>query len=337
MISFAVVGVGSMGRNHARVLQSMPGVHLAALVEPNEAIGREVARLHGGTLHASLASLLAGDLPTAAIVAVPTQEHFATARALIERGVHVLVEKPITATEEEGVALTQLAADRGVVLGVGHVERFNPAVLALKAHLAKGALGRVFQVRATRIGPFPARIRDVGVALDLATHDIDLMRWLLGAEVVRVYAESKREVHTSNDDLVSALLRFADASGSEGVLGTLEVNWLTPTKCRELTVTGERGMFRVDYLTQDLSFFENASAPIAAGWPEMSVLRGVSEGTMTRFQVPKKEPLRAELEAFVAGIGGDRSGIVSGQDGVRALRVARALTESSRTKQTVVP
>jgi UDP-N-acetylglucosamine 3-dehydrogenase len=265
-------------------------------------------------------------------VAVPTQEHFATARALIERGVHVLIEKPITETEEQGNALTKLAADRNVVLGVGHVERFNPAVLALKAHLNKGALGRVFHVRATRIGPFPARIRDVGVALDLATHDIDLMRWLLGAEVVRVYAESKREVHTSNDDLVSALLRFTD-----DVVGTLEVNWLTPTKCRELTVTGERGMFRVDYLTQDLSFFENASAPIAAGWPEMSVLRGVSEGTMTRFQVPKKEPLRAELEAFVAAIGGDRSGIVPGEDGVRALRVARALTESSREKQTVVP
>lgn len=336
MISIAVVGAGSMGRNHARVLQAMPGVRLSGLVEPNESIGREVARLHGGTLYPTLSALLDAEVPTAAIVAVPTQEHFATARALIERGVHVLVEKPIAATEEEGVALTKLAEARDVVLAVGHVERFNPAVVALKAHLHKGALGRVFQIRAQRIGPFPARIRDVGVALDLATHDIDVMRWLLGSEVVRVYAEAKREVHTSNEDLVSALLRFADTSTSEGVVGTLEVNWLTPTKCRELTVTGERGMFRVDYLTQDLSFFENASAPFS-GWPAMSVLRGVSEGTMTRYQVPKKEPLRAELEAFVAAIEGDRSGIVPGADGVVALRVARALTESSRSKQAVVP
>lgn len=331
MTTFAVIGAGAMGRNHARVLQSMPGVRLVALVEPNETVARDVARLHGGIVYPSVAAMLKTEKPDAAIVAVPTQEHFATARALIEHGVHVLIEKPIAATEEEGNALTRLAEEKKVVLAVGHVERFNPAVVALKAHLAKGALGRVFQVRATRIGPFPARIRDVGVALDLATHDIDVMRWLLGADVVRVYAESKREIHTSNEDLVSALLRFSDDT-----VGTLEVNWLTPTKCREITVTGDRGMFRVDYLTQDLSFFENASAPLS-GWPEMSVLRGVSEGTMTRFQVPKKEPLRAELEAFVAAIAGDASGIVPGADGVRALRIAQALTASSRDRQTVVP
>jgi predicted dehydrogenase len=330
-VSFVLVGAGSMGRNHARVLQSMAGVELAAIVEPNEAIGREVARLHGGRLFPSLEAALAGTKVDAAIVAVPTQEHFAAARTLIERGVHVLVEKPIAATEEEGVALVRLAAEKGVVLAVGHVERFNPAVVALKAHLDKGALGRVFQVRAARIGPFPARIRDVGVALDLATHDLDVMRWLLGADVVRVYAEAKREVHTSRDDLVSALLRFADET-----VGTLEVNWLTPTKIRELTVTGERGMFRVDYLTQDLSFFENASAPIS-GWPAMSVLKGVSEGTMTRFPIPRKEPLRAELEAFVAAIGGDRSGIVRGEDGVQALRIAAALTRSAHEKAAVTP
>lgn len=332
MVSFAVVGAGSMGRNHARVLQSMPGVELAALVEPSEAIGREVARLHGGTPYTSLEAMLDAGKPDAAIVAVPTQAHFATARALLERGVHVLVEKPIAATEEEGRALTQLASELGRVLAVGHVERFNPAVIALKQHLAAGELGRVFQVRATRIGPFPARIRDVGVALDLATHDIDVMCWLLGADVVRVFAEARREVHTSNEDLVSALLRFSD-----DVVGTLEVNWLTPTKIREVTVTGERGMFRVDYLTQDLSFFQNAAAPLPSSWPAMSVLRGVSEGAMTRFQLPKKEPLRAELEAFVAAVGGDRSGIVQGDEGVRALRVARALTESARIERAVVP
>ncbi|MFO0680474.1 MAG: Gfo/Idh/MocA family oxidoreductase [Sandaracinus sp.] len=330
--SFAVIGAGAMGRNHARVLQSMGGVSLEAIVDPSVELAAEVARLHGGRTFASLDAMLAAGAPTAAVVAVPTQAHFATARTLLEHGVHVLVEKPIATTEEEGLALARLAAEKGLVLAVGHVERFNPAVLALKAQLDRGALGRVFQVRAQRIGPFPARIRDVGVALDLATHDLDVMRYLLGADVVRVFAEAKREVHTSNDDLVSALLRFADDT-----VGTLEVNWLTPTKSRELTVTGERGMFRVDYLTQDLFFFENAAAPIAASWPAMSVLRGVSEGTMTRYPIPKKEPLRAELEGFVRAIGGDRSQIVSGEDGVRALRVATALGESSRTRAVVTP
>ncbi len=329
MISFAVIGAGAMGRNHARVLQSMPGVQLTALVEPSLSTGSDVARLHGGRVHASLEAMLASGVPDAAIVAVPTSAHFEAARVLLENGVHVLVEKPIAATAAEGNELASLAERKDLVLAVGHVERFNPAVVALKGHLARGALGKVFQVRAQRIGPFPARIRDVGVALDLATHDIDVMRYLLSSEVVRVYAEAKREVHTSRDDLVSALLRFADDT-----VGALEVNWLTPTKSRELTVTGERGMFRVDYLTQDLYFFENAEAS-AVAWPAISVLRGVSEGAMTRFHVPRREPLRAELDAFVAAVQGDRSGIVRGDDGVRALSIAAALTTSGAERRVV--
>jgi predicted dehydrogenase len=150
------------------------------------------------------------------------------------------------------------------------------------------------------------------------------MRFVIGADVTRVYAESKREIHTSREDLISALLRFEN-----DVVGVLEANWLTPTKVRELTVTGERGMFRVDYLTQDLYFYENADAE-AINWAEMSVLRGVSEGSMTKLMVRKVEPLRTELEGFLAAIEkGDLGNIVNAIDGSRALELAAALTASS--------
>jgi len=165
--------------------------------------------------------------------------------------------------------------------------------------------------------------------IDLATHDLDVMRHLTGSEAVRVYAETKREIHTSNEDLVCGLVRFGD-----GVLGVLEINWLTPTKIRELTVTGERGMFRADYLTQDLFFFENAEVG-HAGWEQMAILGGVSEGPSVHYALQKREPLRVELESFLAAAKGDPAGIVSGEDGREALRLALALVESSQRGQSV--
>ncbi|MBX7194413.1 MAG: Gfo/Idh/MocA family oxidoreductase [Sandaracinaceae bacterium] len=329
-LKVAVVGAGSMGKNHARVLQTLPSAELVAVVDADLATARAVTRLHGGKAFDRLEDALMSPLD-AAIVAVPTQHHFDTTKALLAAGVHVLVEKPIAATVEEARELGAIAEREKRVLAVGHVERFNPAIQLLAKKLAEGALGRVFEVRARRVGPFPARIRDVGVALDLGTHDLDVMRFVVGAEIARVYAETKREIHTSREDLVSALLRFEN-----DVVGVLEVNWLTPTKARELTVTGERGMFHVDYLTQDLYFYENAdAAPI--GWQEMSVLRGVSEGSMTKLLVRKVEPLRTELETFLAAAsGGDASRIVSPADGTRALELATAVTIAASEARPVI-
>jgi predicted dehydrogenase len=329
-VRVGVVGAGSMGKNHARVLQTLPQAELAAIVDPDVKLAAAVARLHGGKTFGSVAEALEGGPLDAAVVAAPTQHHFELTRDLLRAGVHVLVEKPIATTVEEARELGAIAAREHRVLAVGHVERFNPAIQLLARKLAEGALGRVFEVRARRVGPFPARVRDVGVALDLGTHDLDILRFVVGADVARVYAEIKREIHTSREDLVSALLRF-----DNDVVGVLEVNWLTPTKARELTVTGERGMFHVDYLTQDLFFHENAdAAPI--GWTEMSVLRGVSEGSMTRLLVRKVEPLRTELETFLDAVArGEAGATVSPADGTRALELAAALVASGTEHRAV--
>lgn len=327
----AVVGAGSMGRNHARVLQTLPNAELVAVVDEQLETAEHVARLHGGKAFDRIEDALM-DTVDAAVVAVPTQHHFEVAKALIQAGVHVLVEKPIAATPAQAKELGALAQRERIILGAGHVERFNPAIRLLAERLAAGALGRVFEVRARRVGPFPKRVRDVGVALDLGTHDLDVMRFVVGSEIARVYAEAKRTIHTSREDLVSALVRFENE-----VVGVLEVNWLTPTKARELTVTGERGMFRVDYLTQDLYFYENAdAAPI--GWPMMSVMRGVSEGSMTRLLVHKVEPLRTELEVFLAAVeSGDPSALVSSEDATRALELATALVRSAEEARPIDP
>jgi predicted dehydrogenase len=260
--------------------------------------------------------------PDAVTLAVPTVEHLAMALPIIQRGIHLLIEKPIAFTVQEGQQIIAAAEQAGVKLMIGHIERFNPAVIALKDHLAKGELGRVFQIDAHRQGPFPARVKDVGVVIDLAVHDLDIMRYVSGAEVARVYAETERRIHSTREDLLTGLVRLGD-----GTIGTLAINWLTPTKIRELYVTGERGMFRVDYLTQDLYFFENATAS-GGEWDTLRVLRGVSEGQMIRYVVNKKEPLRAEQVAFLAAVRGQAPVAVSGLDGLKALELAQAVVTS---------
>ena len=325
----AVIGVGAMGGNHARAYRDIPGVDLVAVVDPDLTVAESVARVRGTRAYRSVAEMLDRERPDAASVAVPTQLHHDIAMQLLSSGCHVLVEKPIASTIAEADSLITAADRAGLVLMVGHIERYNPAVLELKRRFDAGDAGRVFQITARRLGPFPPRIRDVGVVVDLATHDLEVMRYLTGAEPVRVYAETRREVHTSHEDLFAGLVRFADQT-----VGVLEVNWLTPTKLRELSVTGERGMFRVDYLTQELFFFENARLD-RAQWSKIDAFPGVSQGAMTRPFFAKDEPLRLELDAFVAAVQGDRSRVVDGRDGKAALRLALALLRSAETRQVV--
>ncbi|OGO43252.1 MAG: oxidoreductase [Chloroflexi bacterium RBG_16_57_9] len=327
-IRAAVIGVGAMGKQHARIYNDLPGVTLVGVADKNMQAAQEVARRYHTAAYAGFHDLLQHEAPDLVSIVVPTRLHREVALAAIERGVHVLVEKPIASTEDEGAEMIMHAHARGVKLAVGHVERFNPAVIELKRRLALGELGRVFQIHARRLGPFPARVRDVGVVIDLAAHDLDIMWYLIGAEVTRIYAETERRVHTEHEDLLSGLLRFAD-----GTVGVLDVNWLTPTKVRELAVTGERGMFLVNYLTQELYFYENETT--VHGWDTLSILRGVEEGRTIRLRVEKKEPLRAELEAFVDAVVGNKELPVTGEDGLRALRLAHQVVEAGREHKIV--
>jgi UDP-N-acetylglucosamine 3-dehydrogenase len=329
MIRAAVIGAGSMGRNHARVYAELEDAELVGVADINQEAASRVASRYGVPAYSDYRVLLEEVTPDAVTVAVPTALHREIATAAMEAGAHVLVEKPIAATLEEGQQLIEQAHALRRQLMVGHIVRFSPAIQALKRELENGRVGRIFQIVCRRVGPFPSRIRDVGVVVDLATHDLDVMRFLVGQDPVRVYAETERQIHTAHEDLMLGLLRFPD-----GVSGCLEINWLTPTKVRDVLVVGERGMLRADDLTQDLFFYENAQAN-GELWAALRQIKGVSEGQMIRYAIKRYEPLWAELHAFVQAIAAGHPVPVSGEDGLAALRLALALVESGKTHRLV--
>jgi predicted dehydrogenase len=325
----AVIGVGAMGRQHARVYADLPGVELVGVADADSIASASVVRRFGGQAFIDYAEMLDTLRPDAVTIAVPTSMHRAVALEVIQRGIHLLIEKPLAFDIAEGEQVIAAAKLANVGLMVGHIERFNPSVIALRQHLGMGDLGRVFQVDAHRQGPFPNRVRDVGVVIDLAVHDLDVMRFVCDADISRVYAETERHIHSTREDLLTGVVRLTN-----GAIGTLAINWLTPTKIRELFVTGERGMFRLDYITQDLYFYENATTS-GAEWQTLRVLRGVSEGRMIRHVVAKEEPLRLELEAFCAAVRGGHEMPVGGSDGLKAVELAQALIASGQSHRAI--
>jgi UDP-N-acetylglucosamine 3-dehydrogenase len=323
-----VVGLGMMGRNHVRVWdEAVPGVELAAVADPDAgAVERATAgrRARG---YATVERMLAEESLDLVSIVAPTSLHLPVTLAALAAGANVLVEKPIAATREEAVAMMDAATDAGKMLTVGHIERFNPAIRELRRRLEANELGRIFQIKATRLGPFPARIRDVGVVVDLGPHDLDVMRYLVGSEPIRLYAETERRIHTDHEDLFTGLVKFAN-----GVVGVLDINWLTPTKQRTLSVTGERGMFVADYLTQDLVRYENPDA--GATWVRPSgaaPITSVSEGEMTRYSIRREEPLVVELTEFAAAVRDGGAPPVDPHDAMVALLLARTMVASAES------
>jgi UDP-N-acetylglucosamine 3-dehydrogenase len=325
----AVVGVGSMGYNHVRVYSELDEVEIVGVSDLESTRLKMVGEKFSINTYTSYEELFEKAQPEAVSITVPTAEHEKVATYALENGAHVLVEKPIAATVDEGKRLIKLAKKKDRQLMVGHIIRFNPAMQSLKARLDNGDLGKIFQIFCRRAGPFPARIRDVGVVVDLAPHDVDVMRYLTGLNPMRVFAETEQQIHTDHEDLLFGLLRFP-----EGITGALEINWLTPTKLRETLVLGEKGLFRVDDLMQDLYFYENPQA-MGELWSPFRSIRGVSEGSMTRFSIKRQEPLKSELSAFIEAISTGNAVPVTGEDGLEALRLSLALVESGKTHQVV--
>ena len=321
----AVLGLGMIGRHHARILQTDGAVEFAGAVDPGGDRFRAV-RDHD-RLFATLDDLLAAGKPDFAIVSVPTEEHAPTVERLASEGIHVLVEKPLAATADEAREIIAAVDRAGIRGAVGHVERYNPALLAARAK--KYDLGEVFLIATERTGPFPSRIQDVGVVKDLATHDLDLVRWLGESPVEAVAAQTSHRMGRAHEDIVLATGRLAS-----GVTFNCQVDWLTPTKTRRTRILGERGMLLADTLTGDLTLFENADQPIE--WAATQQLRGVSEGNATRFALDRREPLLVEHEAFRAFVAGDDDApVVPLEAGLETVVTAEAVLESARSGETV--
>jgi len=328
MMKAGVIGVGMMGRNHARIYAEIEEVDLVAVADTDSEVATQVAQTYGVRAYHSPGDLLLREPLDLVSIAVPTHLHKQVALEAIEAGVHVLLEKPLAPTVEEGRAIIQAAKTRGLCLTVGHIERFNPAIQELDRRLKREELGQIFQLHARRIGPFPPRIKDVGVVMDLATHELNVMEYLMQTEIESLYAEIGFRVHATREDFLSGVLRFAN-----GVVGVLDVNWLTPTKIRELFIVGEKGMFQVNYLTQELYFYANNWAREPANM--VAAVMGASEGQRIRHQIERVEPLKAELQAFINAVRSGKAPLVSGEEALRAVFLAQQILASGRTHEVV--
>ncbi len=274
-----------------------------------------------------LAMIAEADLD-AVVIAAPTTAHLPLALAAIERGLAVLVEKPLAATVDEALEIVVAARSAGVPVQVGHVERFNPAVLELGRLVHERSwLSVVYAIASRRAGPFPARIRDVGVTIDLATHDVDMLSWIAGERPSRVYAELAQRVHATHEDLLFGLLHFPS-----GATGMLDVNWLTPAKRRQLTVIGEEGMFELDYLTQRLSF---TKAPDVEHPKLIGGYAPTFEGDVAVIPVENREPLAAEHDAFLLVVREGGRPVVDVEDGLWAVAIANALLSAAADRRPV--
>jgi predicted dehydrogenase len=313
-----------MGRNHARVLRSIDGMDLVAVADP----AGDVHKMGGSArVVGTVAEMISVGIDMA-VVATPTVYHLDSGLELAAAGVHTLIEKPLATDSAEAKQLVDAFEGAGLVNAVGHIERCNPALVALRARLDDGALGEIYQVATRRQGPFPNRIADVGVVKDLATHDIDLTAWVLQDKYDCVSAHTAHKSGRPHEDLISVTARTVG-----GVVVSHLVNWLSPLKERLTIVTGENGAFVADTLNADLTFHENGL--VATEWDQIATFRGVTEGNSTRYAISKPEPLKVQHEAFRDAVRGERRDVVTMREGMRTVAVADACIQSAREGRTL--
>ncbi len=320
-----IIGLGRMGRHHVRVLGEMPDVDLVAAADTQHRVPDSWRALD---VVDSVEDLLDRGIEMC-VLATPTVTHEPIAVQLAEAGVATLIEKPLAHDTKAAQNIAEAFARTATLSCVGHIERFNPALQEMRQRLAGGELGNLYQVVTRRQGPFPDRIVDAGVILDLATHDIDLTAWVTGATYRSVSARSAHRSGRPHEDLVSVVAEL-----SNGLVVTHLVNWLSPFKERVTAVTGDKGSLVADTLTADLTLFKNGSQ--AMEWDRVAAFRGVVEGDVIRYAIPKPEPLVTELRNFADAVRGHTEGqVVTLEEGLATVRIAEAMRDSAASGDTV--
>jgi predicted dehydrogenase len=314
-LKVGVIGLGVMGKNHARVLSNMASVDELVLYDP---MGADIGRLHGRAVSDNLESFLDQKFDYC-VVSSPTSTHRDIALKLACLNTPTLIEKPLAFSVDDALQISEEFEKRGLLGAVGHIERFNPAIIALREKLATGVLGKMLQITTRRVGPYSGRIRDVGVVKDLATHDIDLVCFLSGSNYERIHAQTTSPLSAIHEDSLMAMGVL-----ETGVQFSHAVNWISPKKERVTSVLGEKGLLMADTLTGDLYFYENGTS--LSLWGEMASFRGVTEGAVHKFELVKEEPLVAEHKSFQSSlIYGSEQNACSLTQGVNVIRVAERM------------
>ena len=304
-VNVGVIGVGAMGENHVRVYHKMEEANLIAISDVNERALKRIEKKYETTGYTDYNELLENPEIEAVSICVPTTFHHSVVMEAIKNKKHVLVEKPIAFTLEEAEEMIAAAKEAGVILATGHVERFNPAVQKAKELVDDGVIGDIVSAFAKRVGPLPPRIKDVGVAIDLAIHDLDVMNYLFDENIVQVYGVMNSILDDCEfEDYAEIMVSFDNES-----TGIIEVNWLTPYKRRELELTGTDGIISVDYIEQSIDVFGKFAQDI---------------------EIKHEEPLKEELKSFLNAVENNQEPEITGEDGLKALKMVIAANKSSR-------
>ena len=309
-VNVGVIGVGAMGENHVRVYHKMEEANLMGVSDVSEREKKKIEKKYGAKGYTDYCELLANPEIEVVSVCVPTTFHHAVVMEAIKHKKHVLVEKPIAFTLTEAEEMIAAAKEAGVILATGHVERFNPAVQKAKELIDDGVIGDIVSAFAKRVGPLPPRIKDVGVSIDLAIHDLDIMNYLFEEEITQVYGTMNSSFDDSEfEDHAEIMVSFDNES-----TGIIEVNWLTPYKRRELELTGTAGIISVDYIQQSIEVFGKFAQDI---------------------EIVHEEPLKGELKSFLNSVVEEKEPVITGEDGLKALKMVIAANKSSKEHRPV--
>jgi UDP-N-acetylglucosamine 3-dehydrogenase len=303
-LKMAVVGVGFWGRNHVRVLSELPDVELVAVCDIDQQRTATVAEKYGLKAYSDSAKMYEEEKLDAVTLCVWSTRLSEEALKALKAQKHVLVEKPMARSSVEARKIINVAKAKNLHLTVGFIERFNPAVRRLKEALAEGKIGSPVSVTIRRVTKWPERIGDVGVVKDTAIHDIDMVRFIFDEDPLSVYARAGYLRHSKFEDYAQIMLSF-----SNGKSAFLEANWLTPYKIRKLTVTGSDAIISLDYITQEMT------------------IETLGQTLTPRYEF--EEPLKLELQHFVQCVINNKPPLVSGLDGLKALKIAESALKSA--------
>ncbi|MDR1819619.1 MAG: Gfo/Idh/MocA family oxidoreductase [Methanobrevibacter sp.] len=309
-IGVGVIGVGAMGHNHARIYSKLDEAEFICVSDLNEPKLSKISKKYDIPGYENYEDLLKKDEVQVVSVCVPTTHHYNVAMKAIEYGKDVLVEKPMSFTLEEAKEMNNFAKEKGVKLSVGHVERFNPAVKKAKELIESDVIGDVVSSFAKRVGPFPPQIKDVGVTIDLAIHDLDVMAYLFNEQAKQVYATMgsilEKCVYEDHAEIMTTF--------ETGISGILEVNWLTPYKRRELEITGTEGIISIDYINQNIEVYGKFAQDVS---------------------IKQEEPLKEEIKSFLNTVRTDTEPAITGEDGINALKMVLAANKSSKEQMPI--
>jgi len=304
-----VIGAGFWGRNHARVYKELNRTKLVGISDIERAKAKELAKMYRCKYFENNGDLLKKEEVDAVSICTPTSTHLKVTMQAIKHGKHVLVEKPLGTNLNEAIEMVKEAKKNKILLSVGHIERFNPAVQKLKKIIEQRIIGDIILILSRRVTRWPERVGDVGVVKDSAIHDIDVMRHLLDDDVVKVYAKIGNLKHRF-EDYAEALLHF-----EKGVVGFIDANWLTPKKVRNLVATGSEATVKLDYLSQKIEIENSAGSK--------------------KIQTKWKEPLKLELNQFSDAVLNNKDPYVTGLDGIKAIQICEGIIKSSKSGKAI--